>query len=64
MEQTLIFGKYCANKYRFHMYKTPININKINIKKILLSNKISYGKQGTYIYKLDIQLMKVLDHYT
>ena len=39
MKQTSIPGKYCANK--FHMHKKPININNVNIRKVLLSNKIS-----------------------
>ena len=30
------------------MLKKPININKVDIKRILLSDKISYGKQGSY----------------
>ena len=38
MEQTLIFDKYYANKYRFHMCKKQISINKVDINRILLSN--------------------------
>ena len=30
--------------YKFHQYKSPILINYIDINKIVVSNKISYGK--------------------
>ena len=36
-----------------HYFKTrkkPININEVDIKKIVLSNKVSYGKHGANKY--------------
>ena len=50
MEKTLTFDKYSTNKNLFHKNKNPITINKVDIKRIVLSNKVSYGKQGTYKY--------------
>ena len=32
-------------KYKFHQNKIPISINDIDINKIVVSNKLSFGKQ-------------------
>ena len=32
-------------KYQFHHYKSPISINKIVIDKIVVSNKVLFGKK-------------------
>ena len=32
-------------KYKFHQHKSPISINNIDINKILVSNKASFGKK-------------------
>ena len=50
MRQTLSFNNFSVDKYLFQKKKERININKIDIKKIVLSNKVSYGKQGAYKY--------------
>ena len=54
MEQTLIFKfnskDYERNKYSFQKDKLMININDVNIKRIMLSNKTPYGKQGINKY--------------
>ena len=38
------------DKYYFQKDKNPININEVDIKKIVLSNKIPYGEQGANKY--------------
>ena len=32
-------------EYKFHQYKSPTSINNIDIKKIVVSNKVPFGKQ-------------------
>ena len=41
---------YDTNKYLFRKDKKSININDIETKKIVLSNKTPYGKQGANKY--------------
>ena len=48
MGKELVFNdghnNYCINKYYFQRDKNkPININKVDTKKIVLSNKVPYG---------------------
>ena len=33
-------------KYKFHQYKRPISIDNKDVNKIVVSNKISFGKNG------------------
>ena len=54
MRQRLIFkinnNEYERNKYSFQKDKKPINITDVDIEKIVLSNKTSYGKRGANKY--------------
>ena len=54
MGEELVFKiknkNYYANKYLFQEDKKPINTNDVHIKKIVLSNKTPYGKQGANKY--------------
>ena len=51
MEQkTLVFGEDCINKNAFHKDKRPINIDEVDIKRIVLSSKHSYGNKGSFKY--------------
>ena len=43
--KVLIFDKHCIAKIIFHKCKKPISINKVDIKKIVLSKKGSHGKK-------------------
>ena len=43
-EKVLSFGEECIIKTKFHVYEKSINIDKVEIKRIVLSNKESYGK--------------------
>ena len=51
MEQkALIFDRQCINKNAFQKHKRPISIDKVEIRKIVLSKKDSYGKKGSLKY--------------
>ena len=54
MKKELIFNNgyngYTKDKYYFQEVKKPININEVDTKKIVLSNKIPYGEYGTNKY--------------
>ena len=51
MEQkVLIFGEQHINKNASHKSTRPISIDKIEIRKIVLSKKYLYGKKGLFKY--------------
>ena len=51
MEQkALVFGKQCINKNAFHKNQRRISIDKVEIRRIVLSKKDSYGKKGSFKY--------------
>ena len=39
-----------SKKQKFHQYKRPISIKNIDINKIVVSNKVSFGKKGYKCY--------------
>ena len=43
---TLKFGDTEIQKQEFHQHKRPISIKCIDINKIVVSNKVSFGKKG------------------
>ena len=46
MEKTVIkLGDIEMEKQIFHQHKRPISIKDININKIVISNKVSFGKK-------------------
>ena len=46
MDKKIIkFDKTEIEKYKFHQHKSPILINNLNINKIVISNKASFGKK-------------------
>ena len=49
-EKALIFDEKYISKDGFHNVKVPININKEDIKRIVLSNKESYGIKSAFKY--------------
>ena len=61
----LIFGEECIIKTKFHVYEKSINIDKVEIKRIVLSDKESYGKQVhiNILFDLYIQTMPFHRHY-
>ena len=51
MEQkVLVLDKQCIDKNAFHKNKEPINIDKVDIRRIVLSKRHSYGKKASYKY--------------
>ena len=49
--KVLIFDKHCIVKSSFHRCKEPIIIiNKVDIERIVLSGKDSYGNKGPFKY--------------
>ena len=47
LDKTVIkFGNIEIGKQKFHQLKRPISINNIDINKIVVSNKVSFGKKG------------------
>ena len=46
MEKIIKFGDIEIQKQKFHQYKNPISIKNIDINKIVVSNKVSFGKKG------------------
>ena len=52
MEKIIVkFGDIEIEKQKFHQYKRPISIKtNIDINKIVLSNKVSFGKNGFKIF--------------
>ena len=46
MGKTIIkFGNTEIEKQKFHQHKKPASMKKINIDKIVVSNKVSFGKK-------------------
>ena len=41
------FWWYWNWKTKFHQYKAPISIKNIDIEKMVVSNKVSFGKKGS-----------------
>ena len=39
-------GEFEIKKQKFHQYKRPVSIKNIDINKIVVSNKVSFGKKG------------------
>ena len=46
MEKTITFGDIKIKKQKFHQIKGLISIENIDINKIVLSNKVPFGKKG------------------
>ena len=47
MEKTIIkFGDIEIEKQQFYQYERPISIKNIDINKIVISNKVLFGKKG------------------
>ena len=47
MDKTIIkFDDTEVEKYKFHQHKSPFLIDNIDINKILVSNKVSFGKKN------------------
>ena len=51
-EKVLISDKQFINKNAFHKNKNPISFNKVEIRRIVLSKKNLYGKNGSFKYSI------------
>ena len=51
-KEIIIFGDIELEKHKFGRYKTPIFLEDVDIKRVLLSNKISSGEKN-YEYFID-----------
>ena len=49
-EKSIKFVDIKIEKQKFHQYKRPISITNIDINKIIISNKISFGKKSFEIF--------------
>ena len=54
------FGDTGIEKQKFHQHKRPTLINNIDINKIVVSDKVSFGKKG-FRYFIDYKDAKKLD---
>ena len=47
MKKTIIkFGDIEIQKQKFHQHKRPISVKDVDINKIVVSNKVFFGKKG------------------
>ena len=46
LEKIIKLGDIEIQKQKFHQHKGPISIKNIDINKIVVSNKVSFGKNG------------------
>ena len=49
-QKALIFGKQCINKNAFHKNKKPISVDKVDIRRIVLSKKDYMVEKGSFKY--------------
>ena len=56
------FSDIEIEKQKFHQHKSPILINNLNINKILVSKKVSFGKKGFkyFISYKDAKIIRTL----
>ena len=80
MDKKIIkFNDTEIEEYRFHQHKIPLSINNININKIVVSNKLPFGKQNfkyfigckgdekirpLYIFRQKMGICKIYFHKT
>ena len=62
--KVLNYGETCINKNAFHKKATSINIDEVEINKIILFDKTSYGNKVHLNIMLDIDTkMKPFHHH-
>ena len=63
-EKILFVGDIVINKKIFHERKHPVNINNVDINKIIISNKDLFEGKGFFEYFIGyIEVSMVLYHY-
>ena len=65
MEQkALTFGDDCINKNAFHKNERPINTDEVDIRRIVLSSKYSYGNNSSFKYFIGyINIGNIFQHH-
>ena len=61
--KNIIFEDKKINKSNFYKNKKLFNIHDLDVNKILVSKKESYGTKNSLNTLLDIMMMMLLDHY-
>ena len=62
-EKSINFDNKNISKSSFYKNKKLFSLNDINVKKILVSKKESYGTKIHLNTSLDIMMVMLLDHY-
>ena len=63
MAKTIIkFGDTEIEKHKFHQYKKPILMKNRDIDKIVVPNRVSFGKKG-FKYFIGCKNVKKIDRY-
>ena len=62
MEKIIIFGIIEIQKQKFHQHKRPISMKNVDINKIVVSNKVSFGKK-VFKYFIGYKDAKKIDLY-
>ena len=58
----MTFSKFETGKCKIHLSKHPTDMNNIDIDKMMIYNKVSFGKK-VLIILLDTKMMKKLSYY-
>ena len=61
-KEILTFGNIEIEKSKFYRSKTPIFLKDVDIEKVLVSNKISFGEKNYILLVTCIMVIK-LSHY-
>ena len=62
-KETLTFGHIEIEKNRFYRHKTPVLLKDVDIEKVLISKKISFGKNDISTLLVTCIMMIKLSHY-
>ena len=64
MEKVIKFSDIEIQKQKFHQHREPISIKTIDINKIVVSNKVSFGKKKKDLNNsLATKMLKKIDLY-
>ena len=61
-KEIIMFGNIEVGKHKFHQYKSSFWINKMDISKIAVPNRVLFGEKD-FKFLLDIRRVKKLDFY-
>ena len=49
-KEIIMFGNIEVEKHKFHQYKNPISISDVDMSKIVMSNRLPFGKKDFKFY--------------